>query len=575
MLHFRRILSLCSLVVASATHAQVTVYDAATQVVTLPSVSVGATTFTGVTLRNRGNFVFDLTGYAGQPAVAFPGAAAYDAGSGVLTIPAVKVGDATYLDVTLQNFGNYTFTLQGATLLPQSVLDEVNAFARSYEGLMAARVPGSGSERLSLTDACWASAGRTRGNYIADYDANLADYLKRDAYLVGRKVQNVQVLALRNRINPDGSARREIDVQWDTVYTDGSVSRGDLNTLISGSSAGTPRCSTAQTGAALRVLGDQQLVGARARANNMREERYAISGGAPLTPLVRYRREIEWAITDPMANATYVVVTGPGPTNTTAGVTYPFSMKFLSPRILKSAPELQGKTGNFLNWLDEDNFRNCALSSGAVPVVALVDCISPGGSNSSWGVGFTSTADAAADQSFAAQGWVAGGVYRFDVYNDDGWKTVNGQAGKTPIATYYDTLDRLPYTFVQMADRYPVINLSATTPSLVAANAISATPAPLTLSWTRPVPQGDGRVLTLEQAWEFHQGPKLGNAGGAFNPAYRTLTRFYPGTTATSTSSFPVTPPVAGQNGKTYTEYLLFYWEPGSANSIRSRILFQ
>jgi hypothetical protein len=575
MIGFRHILALCSFAVVSVSHAQVTVYDAATQVVTLPSVSVGPTTFTGVTLRNRGNFVFDLTGYAGQPAVSFPGAATYEVGSGMLSIPAVKVADSTYLDVTLLNTGNYAFTLQNATLLPPSVVDEVNAFARSYEGVFATRVPATGAERLALTDACWASSGRTRANYIADYDANLAEYLRRDAYLVGRKVQNIQVLALRNRINPDGSSRREIDVQWDTVYTDGSVSRGDLNTLISGSSAGTPRCTTAQTGTTLRLLGDQQLVGTRVRANNIREERYAINGGAPLTPLVRYRREVEWAITDPMGNATHVVVTGPGPTNTTAGVTYPFSMKFLSPRILKSAPELQGKTGNFLNWLDDDVFRNCALSNGAVPVVALVDCVNPGGSNSSWGIGFTSTPDAAADQSFLAQGWVAGAVYRFDVYNDDGWKTVNGQAGKTPIATYYDTLDRLPYGFVQMADRYPVINLGALTPAQVAANAVSATPAPLAISWTRPATQADGRVLTLEQVWEFHQGPKLGNVGGAFNPAYRTLTRFYPGTTATSTSNFPVTPPVAGQNGKTYTEYLLFFWEPGSVNSIRSRILFQ
>jgi hypothetical protein len=308
----------------------------------------------------------------------------------------------------------------------------------------------------------------------------------------------------------------------------------------------------------------------------MREERYALDSGAALAPPVRYRREVEWSIVDPMGNATYVIVSGPGPTNTIGGVTYPFSMKFLSPRLLRAAPELVGKAQNFLNWLDDDLFRNCFLSSGAVPAAPIVDCVALGGSATSWGIGFTSTPDAAADQSFAAQGWVAGGVYRFDVYNDDGWKTVNGQASKTPIATYYDTLDRLPYTFAQMADRYPVISLGSQSPAQVAANAVSVTPARLpSLTWTGPVPQGDGRVLTLLQAWEFQQGPKLGNVAGVLFPAYRTLTRVYPGTSSYSTTNFPVSSPAVGQYGKTYVEYLLFFWEPGSGNSIRSRVLFQ
>jgi len=571
----RPTLALLAFIASSPLHADVTTYDAATSVVTIPSVSVGPTTFTGVTLKNRGNFVFDLTGYVGQPAVAFPGVASYDPASGVLTLPAVKVGDATFIDVKLLNAGNYVFSLQAATALPQSVTDDLNAFSRAYEA-QSARIWTSGADRLSLTDNCWASNGRTRANYIADYDANLETYQKRDANLVGRKLQNIQVLAVRNSTNPDGSARREIDVQWDVVLTDGSMVRGEFSTLISGSSAGTPRCTTPQTGSNLRALGNQQLVGVNARANNMREERYALSNGAPLSPQVRYRREVEWQIVDPMGNATYAIVTGPGPTNTTGGVTYPFSMKFLSPRLLRSAPELLGKAQNFVNWLDDDSFRNCFLNSGAVPVASLVDCTANGGSSTSWGFGFTSTPDAAADKGFADQGWVAGAVYRFDIYNDDGWKGLNGHAGKTPIATYYDTLDRLPYTFAQMADRYPVINLVGITPAQLAADITSANPTPIpSMTWTKPVTQPDGRVLTLNQVWEFHQGPKQGNTGGAFNPAYRTLNRVYVGTTATSTTNFPVTPPVAGQNGKTYSEFLLFYSEPGSANSIRSRILFQ
>ncbi len=151
--------------------------------VTIPSVSVGTTTFTGVTLKNRGDFVFDLTGYAGNPSVGYPGVATYDGTSGVLTLPAVKVGTATFLDVTLRNVGNFVFTLQTATELPASVTAEVAAYARSVEAQTATALPPNGTARLALTDSCWASNGRTRANFIADYDANLAAYLRRDAYL--------------------------------------------------------------------------------------------------------------------------------------------------------------------------------------------------------------------------------------------------------------------------------------------------------------------------------------------------------------------------------------------------------
>lgn len=559
---------------AATAGAQVTSFDATTNVVTIPSVSVGAATFTNVTLQHLGNYVFTLTGATEQKPAA-PGAANYDAVTGVLTLPAVRVGDTTYLDVTLQDNGQFVLTLLGATELPISLASDIAAFVKASEDLFATVVPSSGAARFAQTDACWAHNGRTRANAIADWNANAAEYAARDAYLVGRKVQNVQVLAVRNRVNLDGSSRREVDVQWDIVNRDGSMARASKETLISGSSAGTPACTTPQIGSALRAFGNQQLVQTAVRATNAREERYSITNGAALSPSVRFRRELQFQIVDPMGNANYVIVKGPGPTNTIDGVVYPFSMKFLSPRLLRSAPELQGKAGNFLNWMDDDGFRNCRLASGAVPVVHIVDCVVDGAGSNVWGWGFTATPDAAADQGFAAQGWLAGGVYRFDVYNDDGWKTVNGHAGKTPIATYYATLDRLPYTFVEMADRYPLINLGGLSGAQLAANANSATPAPLSLSWTRPATLPQWPLHHLFQVWEFHQGAKIGNPGTTFNPAYRTLTRAYPGTTATSMTNFPVTPRLPDQSSKTYTEYLLYFSEPGTFDTIQSRIVLQ
>jgi hypothetical protein len=570
---FRLAAAACALATGAAV-AQVTTFDTSTSIVNIPSVSVGATTYTGVTLRHLGNYVFELAGYVAEPAVAFPGTTTYDATTGVLTMPAVRVGAQTYLDVKLLNTGNYVFTLQAATELPPSVAAEVSAFARSVEALTSQAVPATGAGRAALTDLCWASNGRTRANFIADYDANAAEYVLRDAFQVGRRYENIQVLAVRNRINADNSARREIDVQWDVVYRDGSRYVGEVVHLISGSSFGTPRCNTPQTGATLRDLGNQRLAAVRARANNLREERYAISNGTAVSPQVRFRREVEFNIVDPMGNFTYAILQGPGPGNTIAGTAYPFSMKLLSPRLLRSAPELAGKPGNFLNWLDDDSFRNCTLPDGTVPVARIVDCATSGATSNSWGRGYTSTADAADEAAFAAQGWVAGGVYRVDLYNDDGWKTVNGQAGKTPVATYYATLSRLPYTFAAMQGKYPVISLGQSSGPQVAANARSATPTALALSWTRPTLQADGVVLPLNQAWEFHQGARVGNPGTALNPGYRSLARAYPGPTATQ-GLIPVTPALANQSGKSYTEYLLLFSEPGTGNSIRSRIQFQ
>lgn len=567
--------ALATALAACSAQAQVTTYDAATGVVTIPSVAVGPAAFTAVTLKDRGHLRFELTGAREQkPAMPADAVARYDSATGVLSVPAVKFGETTFVDVTLVNTGNFVFQVQQAKALPASVMAEIDSFFRAVEAQTATAVPATGEARLALVDRCWANSGRTRANFIADWDANSAEHVQRDSFLVGRRVENILVRALRNSTNPDGSARREIDVQYDTVYRDGTADRGRLGRLVSGSSAGTPRCTTPQVGSQLRELGDQRLVQVVVRGQSMREQRYAIADGAPLNPAVRFRREVDFFISDPMGNVSHAVVTGPGPTNTTAGVTYPFSFKLLSPRLLRSAPELQGKTGNFLNALDDDSFRNCVLPNGAVPVAELVDCAANPGNNSGWGIGFTSTPDAADDSAFLAQGWREGGVYRFDLYNDDGWKTVGGHVGRAPVATYYATLEALPYSFVEIVPRFPTFTLGGLTPAQMAANAGRATPAPLALAWTAPGPLSGAR-MHLNQVWEFHQGPRIGNPDTAFYPAYRSLSRAYPGSTATATAAFPAAPRHPQQASKTYVEYTLFYRDPTTGNNLRSRINFQ
>ena len=567
------------LAIGSNASAQVTVYDGATNQVTIPSVSVGASTFTNVTLLNTGNFVFTLQG-ATEQKPAGPGVATYDGATNVLTLPAVKLGSDTYLDVKLLNTGNFVFTLQGATLLPQATVDEVKAFVASFDALWATAVPANGTVAVSLNDSCYVSNGRTKAYLAADFDADPADTRASEAYRVGSTRTNVQVLALRNLSNADGSSRREIDYQYDIVYKDGSTARDAKETLVSGSSAGTPGCSTPQTGNALRFLGNQKKVGFSLLARASREERYTIAAGAPLSPSVRYRRDIRVSVTDPLGNATYVVVSGPGPAATVNGVSVPWSWKMVSPRVMRSAPEMAGKTGNYINFLDDDSFRYCGISGTGTPVASASDCLTFGAPGDNWGFGYTQTPDANADKGFTDQGWVVGGVYKVDVYNDDGWKTVNGHASKTPIATYYETLKTLPRTFVEMAgagtttDNFARLNLGALGATGVRNNGMSATPVPISLSWNPQPGLSTTQPFRLLQGWEYLEGQKTGLVSPATWPRLRVLGRTYPGPTATSFANWPVSAPPKDMASRSYFEYMLYHTDRNQG-VIQSRITFQ
>jgi hypothetical protein len=557
--------------------AQVSIYDGVTGILTLPAVKVGSAVFTNVTLLNVGNYTFALQGATEQVP---PGAASvtYDGASGMVNIPAVKVGSTTYINVTLHNDGNFTFSLQSAAELPAATLSGVTAFLGAVDALWANAVPGSGALRYSLADSCLLDNGTTKSYLVSDWDANLQEQLARNAYQVGATRNNIQVLAVRDITNPDSSMREEVDVQFDVNYKDGSVLVGQVFTLISGSSAGSPGCANPQNSTDLRRYGNRQLIEASVRGRTRRDERYSITTGAPLATPVNYRRDVQFYITDPMGNATYVIVRGPGPTTMVNGVVTPFSLKLISPRLLRSAPELSGKNGNFLNLADDDAFGFCLISGNGVPVASIADCVGQGAGGNNWGLG-TANPNATADTNFQNQGWLAGGNYTFAVYNDDGWKTVNGQAGKTPIATYSAVLEKLPYTFVEMAgsgvnaDKFPRITFGGMTPAQVQANLISATPSPMNLAWTPLAALADGDKFRLFQGWQAFEGPQTGNATGVLYPGYALQLFNYPGSTATSLSGLQVAPKLAGMSSKTYEEFAVQYLDRNNTQ-IFSRVSF-
>jgi hypothetical protein len=103
----------------SAVQAAPANFDNGTGVLTLPAVVVGSASYTNVLLNliNAANYTFRLAAATAQVP---PGAEVitFDAGTGIVTIPLVAVGNLAY-SVTLQltDISTYTFVLATATLI--------------------------------------------------------------------------------------------------------------------------------------------------------------------------------------------------------------------------------------------------------------------------------------------------------------------------------------------------------------------------------------------------------------------------------------------------------------------------
>ena len=132
-----------------------------------------------------------------------------------------------------------TLTSLACSVKPASCQpSDAQALAQAYLAKVdAAHVSDvTGAMLAPLADACYLHSGRTRA-----YEMNLLDNDEATRTSTNRRRgssrRDLQVLAERFLINPDGSARREIDVKYDLVYADGMVVPQN-ETLIQGSSAG-------------------------------------------------------------------------------------------------------------------------------------------------------------------------------------------------------------------------------------------------------------------------------------------------------------------------------------------------
>lgn len=121
MIHAARGLAALLWFASASAFAQVATYDGATGLLAIPAVKVGTATYVDVTLHDEGGYRFALK--SATPQVP-PGAATvtYDESSGILTIPSVQVASTTYVNVTLRNDGGYRFSLLTADEQPAGPL---------------------------------------------------------------------------------------------------------------------------------------------------------------------------------------------------------------------------------------------------------------------------------------------------------------------------------------------------------------------------------------------------------------------------------------------------------------------
>ena len=450
-----------------------------------------------------------------------------------------------------------------STASTEPALPLARTLLASYDASLATSIPASGATAYAFSDGCALNNGTSKAQGVSEYDADPLRVASRQ-FEIGSTRSDVTVTAERTTTNPDNTVRREIDAKFVVNYTDGTKNDNATQTLITGSSAGSTladgsACTTSQDTAGLRFLGNRKVANTFVNAWNEMNDRFLLASGLENAPPVTYNRFISLGVRDPAKIATYATISGPGLTSA-PGV--PASFKLVSPRLLRDDPLFAGKNGNFVDWRDTDTFKVCRTSTGSFAAADVADCVTNGATNERWG-SFNSTDPAAQDAAFDALGVTAGGVYTVNLYSGIGWKTVNGQASETPIASYTTTLENLPMSTVALAgtgsapaNKFSELLTSSLTLPDIAANLRNKAAFSTDLTWAAPGALLNGKTTGLTTLYSFEQG--RATAGPAFNPASRQFTPSYPGSTALA-ATLNVPAPVPALVTPTYFEVGLEY----------------
>lgn len=464
----------------------------------------------------------------------------------------------------------------------ETAFDAAKDFLTKLDVLRASS-PTSSAAYFALTDGCYLGDGRSKAYLTTDFDSDPQAVASRQ-FVIGSTHTAPQVTAERSITNADGSARREIDIKYVVNYQDGTKAEIGGDTIVSGSTSGSrvadgSTCATPDSKKDWRFYGNRRVVQTFVTATNERVERTALATGLPLNPAVVYGKFVSFGLVDPAKLATYATVTGPGLGLGTSGALNGTigAVKLLSVRLLRSAPELAGKRGNVVDLLDTDSFRVCSNLAGTGFASAdTANCVGDGTAGNIIG-SFNNVSGSALDASFAALNVNAGDVYTINVYADDGWKTVNGQAGKTPIATYTNTLAALPFSAAVLAGTSPSADLfarvtsSTKSPAEIAAAFRAKAAISVGQSWSVAGAMPDSRALALSRNYSFESGQA--NSTGANFPASSKTDFGYPGSLATLVI-VNIPAPTAALVIPTFAETTLQFINR-NGNSINSRYSYQ
>ena len=451
-------------------------------------------------------------------------------------------------------FGAELLLVGSTTDFDTSPLTQAKDFLAAFDASLATGVPTSGAASAEFLDGCSLDNGYTKPVAIATFDQDPVDAVESAKFRIGSARTAVQVIADRTINNSDGTTRRELDIQYQINFADGTTETNAKQTLIWGSSfgstlAGGTACSAPTNSQSWRIFGNREVLQISMRPINQRQQRFSLATGAPLASVVDYSKFVQLRIADPSNFAKYAVVTGPGLPS--AG------LKLVSARIQRDDPLFAGKRGNFVDWKDTDPFRFCRADASSSNIAANVaDCVRFGASGNGFGA-FNNT-PFAADSSFDSLGFVSGGTYRIAVHNDDGWKTVNGQATQTPIAVHTATLNSLPYNTVALAgtdastDQFPRITTSLT-PVQVASVIRNKASSSLSASWSGLGTLTDTTKFGWGDVYSFTSGRATATTN--FWPQSRAVTIVYPSTGALSIASFTIPAAASALATPTYSEF--------------------
>ena len=324
--------------------------------------------------------------------------------------------------------------------------------AYSYP-LSTAEIALANPDGTNIFDDCYLDGGNTKTISMYNFQNNVTSYGATDndsaLYKQGSKRSNIKIQSDVISVNGDGTTRRIINSTYDVAYLDGSTEYSQPQQTIVGSSygsqmAGGSICQAPQVSSAIRFFGNRAIVSTSIDAVNWMYEQNDYNNSNTTTSVSNFvQKAIRLRVLDPGNNASYAVVIGQGLPST--------GIKVISPRITNTIP---GRL-TIGNLSSDSSFKLCT-SKNFGNAAFYADCSNFGmGSTYLTGQAFyfnstdsvtTALATNNADTSFAALGFAVGAIYTYNIYNDDGWKYVNGQAGKTPVATYTQVLKTLPYS---------------------------------------------------------------------------------------------------------------------------------